>query len=249
MTQHDIITSVHNETVKKIVTLHSTKGRATHKLFIAEGSRTCDSLFQSPLKPVHLYVVDEQRAYAEKSGIAWTLVSPLVMEKMSCSQTPAGILALFEIPSFQGHHFSPPGLVCADIKDPGNLGTLIRTAAAYNFKTIVLIEGVDSWNPKVVQASAGTIGFVELYNMKWNDFIKTVDRKLLCALVADQKSSPATGSLLKDKFIVVGNEAHGIKKEWFADCQTHITIAMPGKTESLNAAVAGSIAMYIAHQQ
>ncbi len=125
------------------------------------------------------------------------------------------------------------------------MGTLIRTAAAMNKKTIVCVESVDPWNPKVVQATAGAIGSVNIFCINWDELLLNKKNLSLCALVAINGKNPDTVNL-QNSLIVVGNEAHGIPEQWIAACDTQITLPMPGKFESLNAAVAGSIALYLA---
>jgi TrmH family RNA methyltransferase len=140
------------------------------------------------------------------------------------------------------------GIVLAQISDPGNMGTLIRTAAAMNKKTVVCVETVDPWNPKVVQATAGALGSVSLFCMTWDELLRSKKNIPLCALVAQDGKMPDTINL-KDALIVVGNEGAGIPDAWIAQCDEKITLPMPGKCESLNAAVAGSIALYLAARQ
>lgn len=133
------------------------------------------------------------------------------------------------------------------MSDPGNVGTLIRTAAAMNFKTIICVDSVDPYSPKVVQASAGTIGCINLMQLTWDEIIeKKADIPLVALIVSGGKS---VSDISAHSLLVVGSEAHGIWEQWLLDCDEKVTIAMPGKTESLNAAVAGSIAMYLLIQQ
>ena len=136
------------------------------------------------------------------------------------------------------------GLVCANIQDPGNLGTLIRTSVAMGKKSIVLIDSADAWSHKVVQASAGAIGFIKIFNLSWQELKKYKNKFKLCALVSNGGQKP-TKENTNNALFVIGNEANGIPKQCINDCDMQITLPMPGKTESLNAAICGSIILYL----
>jgi TrmH family RNA methyltransferase len=241
------ISSVHNPEVKDIAQLQTTKGRNTQNKFIAEGIRVCSTLISSKVKLIQLYATQANKdyVYALASEDKVTLVTEQVMNKISSSTTPSGILGVFAIPNKPLFKDLSQGLVLCQIADPGNMGTLIRSCIAMGVKTIVKIEGADIWSPKVVQATAGTIGQVNIFDISWAELVKNKGAFNLCALVVFGGNAPQeidfTNSLL-----VVGNEANGIPSEWLQDCQDKLTLPMPGNTESLNAAIAGSIALYLA---
>jgi RNA methyltransferase, TrmH family len=241
------ITSRANETVKEVCELHDSKGRKAQNQFIAEGIRTCSTLIKNGMKPTQLYVVQDQLADAQEliGDFFITVVDKSVMNKLSAATTPSGILGTFVIPPQLPFAQLEAGLVLAQINDPGNMGTLIRTAAAMNIKNIVVIEGADIWNPKVVQASAGALAYVNILTTSWDSLLKWKKNLRLCALVVKGGKTPQhldTNNML----LIVGNEANGIPKEWLRQVDDFMTIPMPGKIESLNAAVAGSIALYLA---
>ena len=247
------ITSTNNDEIKEVAKLGSTKERSTQGRFIAEGTRICTTLIAAGLKPEQIYVIDEEHAEKLKSIVAAkkiTLVSPHVMEKMSQAVTPSGVLGVFPIPTKPAITSMSPGLVLARIADPGNLGTLMRTAAAMNKRTVVLVSSVDPYSPKVVQSSAGYIAHLDIFRLDWDTLIKAKAKQglTLVALVTAEGKSPDTIDF-KNSLLVVGSEAHGIPQAWLDTCDQHMTLAMPGNIESLNAAVAGSIALYVAYQQ
>lgn len=238
-----------NPTIKQIAALSQKKHRDMHQQFIAEGLRTCHTLVQSGVQLLQLFALPEQVKEIEKFTPAdkITLVSPSVMEKISASKSPSGILGQFAIPEAPNFDQLSPGFVLAKVADPGNMGTLIRTAAALNQKTVVAIEGCDPWSPKVVQSSAGTIGMVHIFQISWLDLVKHKKKLSLIALVVD--GNQTIGNLkAQNNLLVVGSEAAGIPTEWVAQCDQTVTLPMPGGTESLNAAVAGSIALYLSYQ-
>ena len=162
------------------------------------------------------------------------------MKKLSQASTPSGILGIFEIPEKSEKLTS--GIVLAQISDPGNMGTLIRTAAAMDLKTVVIVEGADPWSFKVVQSTAGNIAMVNVFQWNWDKLLQKKKGFNLIALVVKN------GKILKKEenfLLVVGSEAHGIPKKWINDCNQLVTLDMPGKIESLNASIAGAIAMYL----
>lgn len=241
------LTSPTNEAVKNVVRLHSARERKDQQLFIIEGLRAISTALSAGLMLDKLYCTQEEleqiRSIVPNSKLA--LVSPLVMKKMSTAATPSGILAVFKIPAPPRLENLTSGLVLAQIHDPGNMGTLIRTAAACGIKSIVVVEGVDPWSPKVVQASAGTIALVRIFQWDWHTLIRNKKSLRLYGLAVS--GGAALSSLdFKQALIVVGNEARGIPAEWLQECDESVTLPMPGGTESLNAAIAGSIALYLA---
>lgn len=172
------------------------------------------------------------------------MVSTSIMERISPSSTPSGILAVFPIPPKPAASQVGAGLVLAQVADPGNMGTLIRSCAAFGYRSVVVVGGCDPFSPKVIQATAGSIAHVTIFRWSWSELLAHKGDLSLCALVAQGGKSPKEVPLLQT-LLVVGNEAHGISSEWITDCDAAITLPMCGEIESLNAAVAGSIALYI----
>ena len=241
------ITSRTNPEIKHLASLHAKKHRTEHSQFIAEGIRACSTLIKHGHMPYALYVTERNlpaaQAIIENNLIV--LVGDHVMEKISTATTPSGIVGLFSIPKSPSPDQLANGLVLARIADPGNTGTLMRTAAALNAKSVVLIEGTDPWSPKVVQASAGTIGMLTIFQWSWEQLIAHKGNKKLCALMVSDGKDPKEISW-HDTLLMVGSEAHGIPQEWVGASDETVTLPMPGGAESLNAAVAGSIALYLA---
>ena len=238
------IKSRDNPLIKKVASLQHKKYRDKLGLFLAEGSRTCKTIIEGNIKLDTLFTIPQMLSTAQQftpeDNII--LVSDDVMKKISTATTPSGIVAVFHIPKTSAAIDS--GIVLVQLTDAGNVGTLIRTAAAMNFKTIVCIETVDPWNPKVIQSSAGTIAYVDIHQLRWEDLLKNKKNIPLFALVVSEGKSLSEMKFTKG-LLVIGSEAHGIPDEWLRDCDEKLTIEMPGNIESLNAAVAGSIAMYM----
>jgi TrmH family RNA methyltransferase len=197
---------------------------------------------------INLYVTDQTyektRKWVPEKNIV--LVTPHIMKKISQSSTPSNILGVFSIPKQPQSNQLQAGMVFANINDPGNMGTLIRSCAAMKIKSVVIIDGADPWGPKVIQATAGYIACVTVFQWTWQELL-TYKRSLkLSALIVAGGKNPTTINP-QSTLLTIGNAAHGIPQEWLKDCYTFITLPMPGKTESLNAAIAGSIVVYLAH--
>ena len=243
------ITSRTNPEIKAVAKLHTPKGRKDQRCFIAQGLRTISTIIQSGWKPITLYTTDAQQQQAMKlvPEEAITQVADEVMEKLSTTATPGGLLAVFQIPAPPPLEQLSAGIVLAHIADPGNMGTLIRSCAAFGKRSVVIIEGADPWSPKVVQATAGTIAAVNIFRLSWDRLINNKGTHPLVALMVSDGTAPEQLDL-HNALLVVGSEAHGIPTQWIDQCDERMTMPMPGTTESLNAAVAGSIALYLASQ-
>jgi TrmH family RNA methyltransferase len=242
-----IISSRQNEEIIQASLLKQTKHRTQQQRFIAEGMRTCLTLIESGMHLVMLYATregyDQIAHYALK--VPMTLVGAPVIEKLSSASTPSGIVGVFAIPQPPAIQKLNSGIVLAGLIDPGNIGTLIRTCAAFGLRTVVTIDGADIWGPKVIQASAGAIGHVSIFNESWSTLLaKKSSSVSLAALVPSHGQPLHTIPNQQAMLLIIGSEAHGIPEEWLSSCDIQVTIPMASTTESLNAGVAGSIALY-----
>lgn len=238
------INSVQNEQVKHVVNLQNKWHRQEHRQFVVEGTRACAQLCEK-YEPVVIYMTENYYKGHEFVDFEDIIigVSEAVINKMCTTKNPSGICAIFNIPAEKPLPQAGPGLILLEVSDPGNLGTLIRTAAAMNIKEIILVGGVDPYNSKVIQSTAGCLATINLYQTTFDQLI-TQTQLQLCALVVKNGATPDTINL-KNKFLVVGNEAHGLSPKQVQACQEKMTIPMPGHAESLNAAIAGAIGLYL----
>lgn len=239
------ITSADNETVKHIVQLHTPAHARAHGQFIGEGIRTCTTLIESGAKLVGLYITQalfERARRLVRDRQLITQVSERVMDKIAHTASASGMLGVFSVPSMSIPAAIEPALVLARISDPGNMGTLIRSSVAFGFKQIIIIEGAYPFAAKVVQASAGTLSSLKVISTSWPELVSHQTRPPLCALVP--REGVPLEQLNREVLLVVGNEAWGIPEDWLLECPYCATITMSGAAESLNAAVAGSIAAY-----
>ncbi len=239
------ITSLTHSFTKEIVKLRdNASARRTSGLCVVEGHRAISTFIEAGIKLTTLVWTDsyQQEIPEVAADVVKYMVSDEVMSKISSLQTPSGILAVAKIPVPKAE--ITDGILLDNLQDPGNAGMLIRSAAACNQTTILKIGGVDVWSPKVVQASAGAVALVSIHQIGIHDLPRIKKSKKLIALVAHDGESFDTADL-SNSILIVGNEGKGISAELLAISDMQVTLSMPGNTESLNAAAAGSIAMYV----
>lgn len=234
------LSSPDNPLVKRLARLDSPAERRAAGCFLAEGQRLISGLLAGGWQPLHLLVRSDETIPA-----GWPdaqRVSARVLAKLSQAATPSGFIAAFPLPTPAPLEPSAGGLVLAGVADPGNVGTLIRSAAAFGIRQVVLAGGADPFGPKVVQSTAGALALVQIHQIASPEPLS--GGAPLCGLVVSGGTAPAALSR-QPRWLVVGGEANGLPPEWLAACAERLTLPMPGGTESLNAAMAGSIAAYL----
>lgn len=240
-----LISSADNALVKKALKYKEPRNRDQLQRCLVEGVRAVETFLSSSYTINRLYISQKNLGWAQQHcpQEAIVLVTDQLMQKLSSTVSPSGIIGLFDIPEPHPLSELQSGLVLANIQDPGNMGTLIRTATALN-QCVVIIEGVNPYNPKVIQSSAGTIAHAKLFKMSWEELIGQKRDLQLAGLVVQGGLPIQQIDSQRSRLLVIGNEAHGLPDVWEQQCDEKITLPMPGNTESLNAAVAGSIALY-----
>ena len=180
------------------------------------------------------------------------LLSPDAFQSATETENAQGAAALLERPELPYAPRTGDLLLIADgLQDPGNLGTLIRSAEAFGASAVALTPGtVDPWNGKCLRAAAGAAFRVPLprYDADFLAALKAVDTQLLAAVAKDGEAAHAT-DLRGTIALIIGNEGAGVSAKMLDLCDKEITLATTGPTESLNAAVAGSLLLYEASQQ
>ena len=253
------ISSSKNPIIKEIKGLSRKKNRWKEKLFIIEGIKVIEEAIESYIPIKHIFFSEELlgadggEAFFEiiKSRKETIKLSRNVFKQITNLDNPQGILAIveFEERDIEDlYSIDLPFIIFLDgLNDPGNLGTIIRTADAFDIDAIVLGEdSVDPYNSKVVRATMGSIFRVPLYNVKSNNgFFDNMKKKDINIITTSLSGRALEREDFKDGFvIVIGNEANGVRKEILEKSAKQIKIPMPGGAESLNAGVAASIIMY-----
>ncbi|MGO1751428.1 MAG: TrmH family RNA methyltransferase [Psychroflexus sp.] len=228
--------------IKLINNLKTKRYRSKHKLFIAEGVKVIKEFLKSDYELEALYTtVDIFSVDAKK----YFLIDESELKKVSCLTTPQIALALFKIPTDEFENEGNNGglkLVLDGVRDPGNLGTIIRLCDWFDVKELVCSsDTVDCYNPKVVQATMGSLARVSIRYQDLETFFK---KNTLPVYGAFMDGEPIyTTEVSQDAVIVMGNEAQGISKETSFYVQERISIPQFGDpaVESLNVATASSI--------
>ncbi|GAA4315407.1 RNA methyltransferase [Pontixanthobacter gangjinensis] len=229
--------------IKLIKSLTQKKFRNKHELFTVEGIKGVMEFINSDFELVSLFTTGKTFGLPKDK---LNLIEEKELKKISSLKTPQEVLAVFKIPSPAA--FKPEGLILAldGVRDPGNLGTIIRLCDWFGIENLICSgDTVDCYNPKVVQASMGSLTRVKINYLDLAEFL------------GQQKDLPVYGTLLEgdniytsalpnSAVIVMGNEANGISEEIISLLKNKVTIPQFGKvqtTESLNVATATSIVL------
>ncbi len=229
--------------IKLIKSLQQKKHRTEHNLFVVEGIKSVLELLHSKLKLNQLLVTAE----LQETFASWnpTLVSEYELKKMSGLKSPAGVLGVFHQAESTPLLEEDWTLVLDDLRDPGNLGTVIRLCDWFGIRQLVCSRTtVDCYNPKVLQATMGSIARIAIHYTDLSSYLKKTP---LTVYGAFMKGTPITKKQLpKSGILVMGNEANGISKEIEEIIKEKISIeSHPGSTtESLNVAMATGILLH-----
>lgn len=235
-----LITSQNNDTIKELVKLRDKKYRDKMNSFFIEGIDLCNIAYQQGLLR-EIYILDGAKNIYD--SVPYTYVSLDVMKKISDlgSVTDYFGICSKKVENDIGNRI----LVLDDIQDPGNLGTIIRSAVAFNFDTIVISHGtVDLYNPKVVRSTKGMIFNVNIIVRDIVPFLKELDEYIIYGTDVTDGVNVKNEKMPEKIAIVIGNEGKGIGDEVRACCNKFIYIGMNNECESLNAGIAASILMY-----
>jgi RNA methyltransferase, TrmH family len=251
------ITSFSNETVKRLRALRDKKARREEGLFLAEGLRILaeardsgrlpEIVAYSPAGGVHPLAA-EIIAAAEAKGADVIETTPDILSKMSGKDNPQAILGAFRQPDTNldtiDRGASPLWIVAQALRDPGNIGTILRTGDATGAGGLILIDdSADPYSVEGVRASMGAIFTQQVASARWEEFLPWL------------RSGPGqlVGTSLKTEhdylepvyeqpcFLLVGNESQGLPAAYEAQCDLLVKIPMLGRADSLNAAVAAAV--------
>lgn len=228
--------------IKLITSLKQKKFRQQYQLFVAEGRKTINELLNSRFNLHQLYSITSE---FQVSDDLTTIITPTELQKISFLKTPNTAVALFEMPT--ANEIDEDGLIVAldDVRDPGNLGTIIRLCDWFGVKELVCSsETVDCYNPKVVQATMGSLSRVNVNYLPLNEFLSNTSQTVYGTFmdgdsIYDQK-------LDQKGMILLGNEANGISNNNQKYITQRLTIPRFGdlrQTESLNVANATAICL------
>jgi RNA methyltransferase, TrmH family len=262
------ISSPANPRIRQWARLGERRERMEAGCFLVEGIRLVTEAVASGA-PVRVLLADESgwphlaSLLSRNPDLQVLSVTSEVLAKLSDTRSPQGLAAIVSLPgqAFASHQanapFGPvlPGkkpltriLLLEQVQDPGNVGTMLRSADACGFDAVIVsVDSADPWQPKVVRASMGSLWHIPVYlTGQPVESVRAAAAAGLVTYAADpHQAEPAWHQDLRDRFLlVVGNEANGLSKSMREAVTRTLMIPMQGRAESLNAAAAASMLMY-----
>ena len=249
-----------NPLVKELVRLHKDRG---NRVFI-EGTRLCEDALKSGVKALKVIFTEDKKELVSSwcglfeclGGSEFVELASPVFRKVSSTVNPQGVAMVVEEPQVYGSFTELPNdgsgkeiyLVAEAVQDPGNLGTMIRTADAFAFDAVILLPGTcDPFSDKVLRASMGSCWHIPI--IRCNDpeslFVYLGENGITTYAMHLKGDDLKTGNVTLPAAYFIGNEGNGLSDEISDKCDKLLKIPMPGKAESLNAASAASIMGYV----
>ncbi len=255
-----MITSTKNPQVKNLIQLN-TKGKArrTSRAFVVEGRKM---FLEAPKDWIESVFVSESFLESNRdilNDCQYEVVSDPVFKHISDTMTPQGILCVLKMPEytlddlFGEDKDTPLLLITENVQDPGNLGTMFRTAEGAGVTGILMSKNtVDVFNPKTIRSTMGSVYRMPfLYTEDIKESVELLKRQGISCYAAHLKGKDfyEKSDYTKPTAFLIGNEGNGLSEELADTADTYIKIPMGGKLESLNAAMAAGILMYEANRQ
>ena len=246
-----VITSRENKIYKLAVKLKEKRGRDDEGMFLIEGLRSVRDAYKKGAKFEFVFACEGTPS--EDYGCPVTFLAPRLFRELSDTVNPQGIIAVCKITncSFKNFHKKENGCVilCEAVQDPGNIGTIIRTAHAACAEGVVLSKGsCDLYNPKIVRSTMSAIFSVPVVSgVNTNEaiaYFKKNGYKIAAGALTEESENLFTANLKGKYVLIIGNEANGVSEETLNLCDSVVKIPMQEDAESLNASVAGGIMVY-----
>ncbi len=240
------ITSSSNEKFKHFRTLHSKKGRDESGEYMVEGIKSVTEAVMSEKSKVSAIIIRDDLDFDVPSGDFQVYVMPPALaDRLSDTKTPPGVFAVIkkntDLPDLKS---DGAYVYCDHVSDPGNLGTIIRTADSAGFDGVLLSTGcVEVHNPKTVRSCMGSFFHTDVFENVTKEDLENFPGKIYGGILAGDTIDYRDGDYSGGIIIAVGNESNGISDSIKEICRP-VKIPIYGKAESLNAAVAASILIY-----
>ncbi len=249
----EYISSKNNEKIKIVRKLSDKKYRELYGLFTVEGHKLVGEYIKAVCDPAMIFVteaaLDKYKALLENVSTELYLVPEELYLHISEEKAPQGIMAVCPLLSFENNIKDGCTVILESVRDAGNLGTVIRTAAALGVSNVVLSSDcADIYNRKALRAAMGALFYTNIYICDdLVEFVKDAESKgrRVYAAVPDNSACDVRGVTFgANDCIAVGNEGHGLSKAMIDVCSEHLTIPMVPEAESLNASIAASVLMW-----
>jgi len=253
--------SISRAELKNVRTLHTKKGRQAAGQFLAEGVRLLEEANRLKARPLKLYfspAVLNERGLAvierfRNRNVSVEETSAADLARMGQAETSQGIMAVFATPTTSLKELYHPRLrnilLCESLSDPGNVGTLCRSALAFAFDLVILTgASAEPYAPKVVRSSVGAVFGLPIAVASTEEALEVLAADNVAVVAADMKGRDSLGKVLKDLgrrkvLLALGSEAAGLSAEVRSRADFTVSVRHERAVESLNAAVAGSILM------
>lgn len=238
-----LIQSLDNKKIKKYMELKTSKGRKIQQLFLVEGMHLCEEAWKKGYLYDVLLLENEELSFAYDKEI--TYVRENILKKMSMLTTPSNVIGVCKMivkKEIKGNSI----LLLDDIGDPGNMGTIIRSAKAFNVDTIILSpNSVDIYNDKVLRSTQGMLFDINIMYANLEEVIPKLKKDGFIILGTDVKDGCDVRNTKYLKYaLIMGNEGHGVSEKIKKLCDKNLYIKMNKNCESLNVGVATSILLY-----
>lgn len=239
------IESLQNPLIKHLIKLHQNRDyRYEHGLVVIEGKKIVEEVCRTT--PAIRLIIREGIDLPNIQANEINIVPASIIKKISGTVHSEGIFAEVKMPQFVCLSNFDKIIVLDEINDPGNLGTLLRTAVALGWQgAFILKNSCDPFNDKALRAAKGATFRLPLAFGNWSDLIKLQEKQKWQCLSADLNGiTPSAIPNAQKRLLILGNEAQGLSSEAKSLGQA-VTIPMQGNTESLNVSIAGAILMYL----
>ncbi|MCB9196978.1 MAG: RNA methyltransferase [Flavobacteriales bacterium] len=228
-----------NKQIKLINSLSRKKERILEQMFVIEGDKMIDELIRTNLEIIHIFGLDQKFQEHPK----FESISAKDIERISSYKSSSEAIAIVKLPEQNAIQNDEPSIILEDINDPGNLGTIIRTAEWFGIKQIICSpNSVDCYNPKVLSATKGSILRVNVIYTDLKDFIKSSFLPVYAARLEGQDMRQL--ALTENAHLLFGNESHGISHDLALISSESIRIPDFGEaTESLNLGISVAVVL------
>ena len=257
MSDMQVVTSRENSHAKRLDSLlRQRKAREESGLFVLEGVRLCLDSMSAGLRPQSVYLTPSAlQRHPELAAMVWASPQTVWLDetlaaRLGDTKTPQGVFAILETPRPGPPRLSPDVrcLILHQIRDPGNLGGILRTAAALGAHAVFLCECTELYSPKTLRASMGGVWRVPITQIDdaagHISALRAAGIETYAAALTDTAHPPACLREGGGKAILIGNEADGLPQSLIAACTGALSIPMRGGVESLNASAAAAILLW-----
>lgn len=255
------IESLSNPLIKRMRLLREKRHRKAEGLFLAEGLRIATEAREAGILPKWLFLAEEGAAHPLAQALIAAVLdaggevvdtSAAVLSKLSGKDNAQTIVGIYEEPrqtlADLDRNSSPIWLVAERMRDPGNLGTMLRTGDAVGAGGLILLdESTDPYAVEAVRASMGAIFTQNLVQARWDEFLPWLrqgEGQLVATWLSDDTLDYQEVRYQGPTFILIGNESQGMPASYAAEADVRVKMPMMGKADSLNAAVAGAVMAY-----